>query len=57
LLFLVQHATEFCPISKNLGDVTKLLADIQKRWLESYLEELKSLKDKNVYEVVNLPKR
>jgi len=57
LLFLVQHTTEFCPISKNLGDVTELLADIQKRWLESYLEELKSLKDKNVYEVVNLSKR
>ena len=36
---LAQHTTESCPISKNLGDVTKLLADIQKKWLESCFEE------------------
>ena len=28
---LAQHATESCPIPKNLGDVTRLLADIQKK--------------------------
>ena len=28
---LAQHTTESCPISKNLGDVTKLPADIQKK--------------------------
>ena len=54
--FLVQHITEPCPILKNLGDVAKLLANIQKKWLESCLEELKSLKDRNVYEVVDLSK-
>jgi len=27
-LFLVQHIAESCLISKNLGDVTRLLADI-----------------------------
>jgi len=31
--------------------------DIQRKWLESCLEELKSLKDRNVYEVVDLSKR
>jgi len=44
-------------ISRNLGDINKLLADIQKKWLESCFEKLKSLKDRNVYEVVGLPKR
>jgi len=29
--FLVQHAVESHPISKNLGDITKLLLDIQKK--------------------------
>jgi len=28
---LVQYATESCLISKNLGDVTRLPADIQKK--------------------------
>jgi len=56
---LVQHATESCPIPKSLGDITRLLANIQKKWLESCFEKLKSisLKDKNVYEVVDLSKR
>jgi len=54
---LVQHAAESCSIPKNLEDVTKLPAYIQKKWLESYLEKLKSLKDKNFYKVVNLSKR
>jgi len=30
--FLVQHTVKSCLIPKNLGDVTKLLADIQKKW-------------------------
>ena len=38
---LAQHVTEFCPIPKNLRDITRLPADIQKKWFESYLEELK----------------
>jgi len=54
--FLAQCAIESCPIPKNLGDVTRLLADIQKKWLKSCLEKLKLLKDRNVYEVVDLPK-
>jgi len=29
--FLAQYITESCPISKNLGDITRLLTDIQKR--------------------------
>ena len=33
-----------------------LPADSKKRWLESCLEELKSLKDRGVYDVVDLPK-
>ena len=40
---LVQHVAESCPISKSLG-------------VESCLKELKSLKDRNVYEVVDLSK-
>jgi len=28
---LVQHATEFCPIPKNLRDITRLPADMQKK--------------------------
>jgi len=54
--FLAQHIAESCPISKSLGDVTRLLANIQRKWLESCLEELKSLKDKYVYKVVDFPK-
>jgi len=34
-----------------------LLANIQKKWLESCFEKLKSLKDRNVYKVVDLSKR
>ena len=54
---LAQCATESCSIPKSLVDVIRLLSDIQKKWLESCLEKLKSLKDRNVYEVVNLSKR
>jgi len=53
---LAQYAIESCPIPKDLGDVTRLLADTQKKWLESCFEKLKSLKDRNVYEVMDLPK-
>ena len=33
-----------------------MLADIQKKWLEFYLEKLKLLKDKNIYKFVDLSK-
>jgi len=52
--FLAQYA---CPISKSLKDITRLLANIQNKWLEFYLEELKLLKDRNVYEVVVFHKK
>jgi len=53
---LAQCAIESCPMSKNLRDITRLPADIQKKWLKSCLEKLKLLKNRNFYEVVNLPK-
>jgi len=43
-------------LPKTFKDVANLLADSKKRWLESCLEELKSLKDRGVYDVVDLPK-
>ena len=36
--------------------VTKLPADFKKRWLESCLKKLKSLKDRDIYKIVDLPK-
>jgi len=54
---LAQHVAESFLIPKNLEDVTKLPTNIQKKWLESCLEKLKSFKDRNVYKVVDLPKR
>ena len=54
---LAQCTTESCPILKNLGNITKLLTNIQKKWLKFYLKELKLLKDRNVYEVVDLSLR
>jgi len=54
---LVQCTTESCPIPKNLRDITRLPANIQKKWLEFCLEELKSLKDKNVYEAMDFLKK
>jgi len=54
LLALRATKTHFLP--KTFKDVTKLQADFKKRWLESCLEELKLLKDKDVYEIVDLPK-
>ena len=54
LLALRATKTYFLP--KTFKDVAKLPADSKKRWLESWLEELKSVKDRDVYEIVNLPK-
>jgi len=54
--FLALRATETHVLPKTFKDVTKLPADSKKRWLESCLEELKSLKDRDVYEIVDLPK-
>jgi len=53
---LALRATETQSLPKTFKDVTKLQADSKKRWLESCLEELKSLKNKDVYEIVDLPK-
>ena len=53
---LVLRATETHVLPKTFKDVTKLLADSKKKWLESCLEKLKLLKDRDVYEIVNLPK-
>ena len=58
ICFLLAHcATESYPIPKSLRNVTRLSANIQKKWPESYLEELKLLKNRNVYEVVDLSKK
>jgi len=53
---LALRATETYVPPKTFKDVTKLPADSKKRWLESCLEELKSLKDRDVYEIVDLSK-
>jgi len=53
---LALKATETQSLPKTFKDVAKLQADSKKRWLESCLEELKSLKDRDVYEIVDLPK-
>jgi len=53
---LALRATETHVLPKTFKDVTKLPADCKKRWLEFCLEELKSLKDRDVYEIVDLPK-
>jgi len=54
---LALRTTETYVRPKTFKDVTKLPADSKKRWLKSCLEELKSLKDRDVYEIVDLPKR
>jgi len=54
--FLALRATETHSQPKTFKDITKLLADSKKRWLKSCLKELKLLKDRDVYEIVNLPK-
>jgi len=53
---LALRATETHVLPKTFKDVAKLPADSKKRWLESCLEELKSLKDRDVYEIVDLSK-
>jgi len=53
---LALRVTETHVLPKTFKDVAKLPADSKKRWLESCLEELKSLKDRDVYEIVDLPK-
>jgi len=54
---LALRATETHVLPKTFKDVIKIPADSKKRWLESCLEELKLLKDRDVYEIVDLPKR
>ena len=53
---LALRATETHSLPKTFKDITKLPADSKKRQLKSCLEELKLLKDKDVYEIVDLPK-
>ena len=55
--FLAQCVAESCPISKSLRDITRLPANIQKKWLKSCLEKLKLLKERNIYKVIDLPKK
>jgi len=52
---LVLRAAE-THLPKTFKDVANLPADSKKRWLESCLKELKSLKDRGVYDVVDFPK-
>jgi len=54
---LIQHVAESCTISKSFGDIIRLLANIQNKWLESCLEKLKLLKNRNIYKVVDFFKR
>ena len=54
---LVLRATETHSLPKTFKDVTKLQANSKKRWLESCLKELKSLKDRDIYEIMDLSKR
>jgi len=53
---LALRATETYVLPKTFKDVAKLPADSKKMWLESCLKKLKSLKNRDVYEIVNLPK-
>ena len=55
LLALRATETQFLP--KTFKDIAKIQANSKKRQLESCLEELKLLKDRDVYEIVDLPKR
>ena len=56
ICFLLALRAAKTHLPKTFKDVANLLADSKKRWLESCLEELKSLKDRGVYDVVDLPK-
>ena len=53
---LALRTTETHVLPKTFKDVAKLPADSKKRQLESCLEELKSLKDRDIYEIVDLSK-
>ena len=54
LLALRATETQFLP--KTFKDIAKLQADSKKKQLKSCLEKLKSLKDRDIYEIVDLPK-
>jgi len=54
---LILKATKTYVLPKTFKDIAKLLADSKKRWLKSCLKELKSLKDRDIYEIMDLPKR
>jgi len=54
--FLTLRATETYFLPKTFKDVAKLLANSKKKWLESCLEKLKLLKDRDIYEIMDLPK-
>jgi len=54
---LALRATETYPLPKTFKNVAKLLPNSKKRWLESCLEKLKLLKDRDIYEIVDLPKK
>jgi len=53
---LALRASETYSLPKTFKNVAKLQADSKKRWLESCFKELKSLNDRDVYEIVDLPK-
>jgi len=53
---LALRATETHSLPKTFQDIAKLPADSKKRGLELCLEELKLLKDRDVYEIIDLPK-
>jgi len=53
---LALRVTETHVLPKTFKNIAKLPADSKKRWLESCLEELKLLKDRDVYEIVDLLK-
>jgi len=53
---LALRATETHVLPETFKDIVKLLADSKKRWLESCLEKLKSFKNRDVYEIVDLSK-
>jgi len=55
LLALRATKTHFLP--KTFKDIAKLPANSKKRWLESCLKELKLLKDRDIYEIMDLPKK
>jgi len=54
--FLTLRATETYFLPKTFKDIAKLLANSKKKWLESCLEKLKLLKNRDIYEIMDLPK-